>query len=97
MTAAVRAELLQLEPVGVVAPVLLRDVVAVLALLASQRDLGPDIGGSHDGVPFCTRAWVPDPGFARAGHSEPLRADGYPHVDNRPLSAISSGDYGKPT
>jgi hypothetical protein len=24
----------------------------VLALLASQRDLRPDIGGSHDGVPF---------------------------------------------
>jgi acyl dehydratase len=49
---AVRAVLLQVKTVRVVAPVLLGDVVAVLALLASQRDLGPDIGGSHDGVPF---------------------------------------------
>ena len=52
MAAAVRAVLLQLKTVRVVAPVLLGDVVAVLALLASQRDLRPDIGGSHDGVPF---------------------------------------------
>ena len=52
MPTAVRAELFQLKTVRVVAPVLLGDVVAVLALLASQRDLGPDIGGSHDGVPF---------------------------------------------
>ena len=52
VTPAVRAELLQLKAVRVVAPVLLGDVVAVLALLASQRDLRPDIGGSHDGVPF---------------------------------------------
>ena len=52
MAAAVRAVLLQVKAVRVVAPVLLGDVVAVLALLASQRDLGPDIGGSHDGVPF---------------------------------------------
>jgi acyl dehydratase len=49
---AVRAVLLQLKTVRVVTPVLLGDVVAVLALLASQRDLRPDIGGSHDGVPF---------------------------------------------
>jgi acyl dehydratase len=55
---AVRAELLQLKTVRVVAPVLLGDVVAVLALLASQRDLGPDIGGSHDGVPFYTRVYT---------------------------------------
>jgi len=52
VAAAVRAELLQLKTVRVVAPVLLGDVVPVLALLASQRDLGPDIGGSHCGVPF---------------------------------------------
>jgi hypothetical protein len=33
----------------------------VLALLASQRDLGPDIGGSHDGVPFYDGSyWIPD-------------------------------------
>jgi hypothetical protein len=58
---AVRAELLQLKTVRVVAPVLLGDVVAVLALLASQRDLGPDIGGSHDGVPFYDGSyWIPD-------------------------------------
>src|SRR3954470_22045215 len=39
VTAVPRAELLHLEPVGVVAPVLLGDVVAVLALHAGQRDL----------------------------------------------------------
>jgi hypothetical protein len=40
----------------------------VLALLASQRDLRPDIGGSHDGVPFYARAstepdWVAETGL----------------------------------
>src|SRR5262249_47424665 len=53
VAAAVRAVLHQLEPVRVVPPVLAGDVVAVLALLAGQGDLGPHIGGSHEGVPFC--------------------------------------------
>src|SRR5215469_294876 len=48
---AERAVLAQLKPVRVVAPVLARDVVAVLAFLAGQRDLGPDVGRSH-GAPF---------------------------------------------
>src|SRR5437588_698357 len=48
---AVGAELLQLQPVGVVAPVLLRDVVAVLALVAGQGDLRPDVGGCHGADP----------------------------------------------
>src|SRR5690242_15377148 len=52
VAAAVRAVLHQLEPVRVVPPVLAGDVVAVLALLAGQGDLGPHIGGSHEGVPF---------------------------------------------
>src|SRR3954463_10033786 len=39
-----RAVLLQLEAVGVVAAVLARDVVALLALDARQRDLRSDIG-----------------------------------------------------
>lgn len=38
-----RAELHQLEPVGVVATVLLGDVVALLALRARQGDLGADV------------------------------------------------------
>src|SRR5918998_3511403 len=42
-----RAVLHQLEPVGVVAPVLAGDVVAVLALLAGQGDLRTDVGGCH--------------------------------------------------
>src|SRR5215217_6727418 len=42
--AAARAELRELEPVGVVAPVLLRDVVAVLAFHARERDLGANVG-----------------------------------------------------
>src|SRR5215813_15573266 len=50
--AAVRAVLLQFHPVRVVTPVLARDVVAVLALLAGQGDLGPHVSGSHEGVPF---------------------------------------------
>src|SRR5580658_10372686 len=52
VAAAVRAVLHQLEPVGVVAPVLAGDVVAVLAFLAGQRDLGPNVCRSHEGVPF---------------------------------------------
>src|SRR5215472_9021922 len=50
--AAERAVLAELEPVRVVAPVLPRDVVAALALLAGKCDLGPDVGRSHGGVPF---------------------------------------------
>src|SRR4051812_40570517 len=45
--AVLGAVLLQLEPVGVVAPVLACDVVAVLALLAGQGDLRTDVGGCH--------------------------------------------------
>jgi hypothetical protein len=52
VAAAVRAELIQLEPVRVVAAVLAGDVVPVLAFLASQRDLRPDIGGSHGAAPL---------------------------------------------
>ena len=44
---AVRAELLHLQAVRVVAPVLLGDVVAVLAVFARQRDLGSHVSGSH--------------------------------------------------
>ena len=43
MLAAVRAELLDLEAVGIVAAVLLGDVVTVLAHLARQGDLGANI------------------------------------------------------
>ena len=45
MRAAVRAELLQFETIGVVPTILLGDVIAVLALNTGQGDLGPDIGG----------------------------------------------------
>src|SRR5690606_39786127 len=50
--AAARAELLQLEPVRVVAPVLLRDVVALLALPAGHAWFGADIVAlaSHQAV-----------------------------------------------
>src|SRR5450631_3311378 len=41
---ATRAELGKLQPVRVVAAVLLRDVVAVLAVHARHRDLGTDVG-----------------------------------------------------
>ena len=42
--AAARAELLQREAVGVVATVLLGDVVALLAVHAGKRDLGANVG-----------------------------------------------------
>jgi hypothetical protein len=41
MSPTVRAELLDFQPVGVVAAVLLGDVVAVFAHFAGQGDLGP--------------------------------------------------------
>src|SRR5436190_19297875 len=60
--ALARAELLQFKPVRVVAPVLARDVVALLALRARQRDLGTDVGRlGHGGVPSSLR-W----GFQRS-------------------------------
>jgi hypothetical protein len=49
--AAVGAELLQLDAVGIVPTVLLGDVVAVLANLAGQGDLGPHIGGGGHWTP----------------------------------------------
>src|SRR5258706_9457737 len=58
MLAAERAVLAELEPVRVVAPVLPGDVVAVLALLTGQGDLGPDVGRSHGGVPFSCWVWA---------------------------------------
>jgi hypothetical protein len=42
--AAVRAELLDLQAIGIVPPVLLGDVVTVLAHLARQSDLRPYVG-----------------------------------------------------
>ena len=50
MVVAASAVLLQLKTIRVVTPVLLGDVVTVLALLAGQGDLWPDISGlrGHD-------------------------------------------------
>src|SRR5580765_2838921 len=54
VAAATRAELLQLHAVGVVAPVLLGDVVALLALGAGERDLGANVGAlAGHGKSFC--------------------------------------------
>src|SRR3712207_5223243 len=66
--AVLRAELLQLEPVRVVAPVLAGDVVAALALLAGQGDLRTDVGGCHGAL-----LALSVPGRARG------RAGGCPH------------------
>src|SRR5438445_30318 len=54
--ATIRAELLQVEPVRVVAPVLLGDVVAVLAYLTRQGDLRSYVGGCHFSCLSCDRA-----------------------------------------
>ena len=67
MAPAVGAVLLELHAVRVVATVLPRDVVAVLALLAGQRDLRPNVGGSHDGVPFYSRILETNPVQHRPG------------------------------
>ena len=48
---ATRAVLLHLKTVRVVTPVLLGDVVPLLALHAGQRDLRADVGGSHVSAP----------------------------------------------
>jgi hypothetical protein len=45
---AVRAVLLQTKTIGIVTPILLGDVVAVLANLARQGDLGSNVGGCHE-------------------------------------------------
>src|SRR5436305_9591983 len=63
---AVRAELLHLQAIRVVAPVLLGDVVAVLALFARQRDLGSHVGGSHS-VSFSLRSPGLAPSLPRSG------------------------------
>jgi hypothetical protein len=50
MGLAARAELLQLKAIRVVTPVLLGDVIPLLALRTGQRDLWPDISGLGHGV-----------------------------------------------
>ena len=50
---AARAELVDLETIGIVATVLLGDVVALFALSAGQGDLGPNVGTlAGHGVPL---------------------------------------------
>ena len=50
---ALGAKLVHLDAIGVVAPILLRDVVAVLAVSACERDLRTDIGRlGHGGDPL---------------------------------------------
>src|SRR5438270_5416149 len=56
--AAVRAELLQVHPIRVVAAVLLGDVVAVLAHLTRQGDLRSYVGGCHCECLSCDRACI---------------------------------------
>src|SRR6516225_3423336 len=101
VAAAVRAVLHQLEPVGVVTPVLAGDVVTVLALLAGQGDLGPHIGGSHSGVPFSrntdlSERWACGSGPSniqrRAGKTSSRRAGSC----NTPATAPAGGSRGSP-
>ena len=54
---ATRAVLLHLQSIRVVTPVLLGDVVPLLALHAGQRDLRADVGGSHVSAPK-TNGWA---------------------------------------
>src|SRR5215472_5502186 len=94
VAAAVRAVLHQLEPVRVVPPVLAGDVVAVLALLAGQGDLGPHIGGSHEGVPFSFDGPRPQVGSGVPGGRPPgptLRAWAQPRSGKRTRPHRRSG------
>ena len=53
MLIALGAKLVHLDAIGVVAPILLRDVVTVLAVSACERDLRTDIGRlGHGGDPL---------------------------------------------
>src|SRR3990172_2953058 len=61
MLAAGRAVLLQLHAPGVVAPVLLGDVIVVLALGADQRHLHPDFLLSHASRPVYSLTAVMTP------------------------------------
>ena len=69
--AALGAELLHLETIGVITPILLGDVVAVFAVLARQSDLGANVAGlthqSSSSREPCTvsvrRRQVPTPSF----------------------------------
>jgi hypothetical protein len=76
----------------------------VLALLASQRDLRPDIGGSHDGVPFyCTKVWTiqvtgqlgsPDPNsntLTSTPDSHPPASQAKPRHHSPPTAARTGG------
>src|ERR1700704_3132368 len=101
VAAAVGAELLQFEPVRVVTPVLPGDVVTVLALRTGQGDLGPDVGGSHDGVPFSGMGSTDRPTVrtsTRPNHRALFPAAGYPDGqqpaagrDSRPPTAAPAG------
>jgi hypothetical protein len=48
MLATTRAILHQLDPTGIIAPVLFGDVVALTAFRAGQRDMRADCFFSHD-------------------------------------------------
>src|SRR3954465_13216004 len=74
--AVLGAVLLQLEPVGVVAPVLAGDVVAVLALLAGQGDLRTDVGGCHGCSPSLVGTGLAGPGAPAGAGAVLQHADG---------------------
>src|SRR4051812_28520626 len=69
VTVVARAELLHLEPVGVVPTVLLGDVVPLLALRARERDLGADVPAlaGHGLATSRTRMRMPAISSLRAG------------------------------
>src|SRR5206468_11127875 len=78
---AARAVLLHLKTVRVVTPVLLGDVVPLLALHAGQRDLRADVGGSHVSAP-----WTDD---GRMNAEKSSRSKDRPH--NRLLLVAVTG------
>jgi hypothetical protein len=50
MTAAPAAELAHLDPIRIVAPVLVRLIVTPLAILAGERHCNSDVSASHPSI-----------------------------------------------
>src|SRR5690242_17398288 len=87
--AATGAELRQLHAVGVVAAVLLGDVVALLALGACERDLGANVGAlAGHGKSFCRSCCRSGPTLGRPLQDELCSGGGIRTRDTTIMSRV---------